>query len=61
MALDEPSDGEEVSRVDGLPFVVAEKDSSMVFAHGDVHIDHQKYSFGEGFILKNARSAGGCC
>ena len=60
MALDEPKADDELSENDGIRFTVAKKDSNFIFASGGVHIDHYRYPWGEGFVVRNT-GATSCC
>ncbi len=63
MVLDEPKKNDKHYQVEGLSWIISEKDDSYIMGGGGIRIDHVKSWLGAGFqlSLKSRFQGGGCC
>ena len=61
LALDEPQEGDRREEIEGLPFVISERDASMVLYGGAVIVDFVEDGWRRGYHVRVGAGAGSYC
>lgn len=61
MALDEPKEDDIQHEIDGVRFVVAEREKYYIFGTSGVSIHYENSYFGSGFDIRPIDGGSSCC
>lgn len=61
MALDEPKKDDIKHEIEGIRFVVAEKEKYYVFGKSGVSINYEENFYGSGFNIRPLNGGSSCC
>ena len=61
LALDEPQDSDKAHEVDGIHFVVSQRDAPYVDTREGVSVDYVEYGWGSGFVIRKRYGAANAC
>jgi len=60
LALDEPKEDDQNQQVDGVEFVISERDASMVLQDGPVTVQYNDQGWWKGYRVVTSRGPGTC-
>jgi len=61
MALDEPTDDDRRETINGIDFVITERDASMLLVDGPVKLTYSDTGWFKGYRVSAKAAADGCC
>ncbi len=60
LALDEPKDGDRHQDVEGIEFVISERDASMILYEGPARVQYNDRGWWRGYRVNVGRGGGTC-